>query len=253
MTRLVVFDLETTGIDVYSDRIVTAYLAILAADGSIEIQRDWLVDPGIEIPEGAAAVHGITTEHARAHGRKDVAEVLREMLAILEVECRRNGLPLAGYNLSYDLTLLDAEIKRHVHPDAGLNLDGITVLDGLVIDKAVDRFRRGSRKLIDTARHYGVPITEEEAHAASFDAVAAGRIVQTILASTKLGRHTPEQLHRMQIGWRREQAESLQAYLRSPKNKDGANPHAYVNPGWPIQTPEPAVIHPAAHPEGVAA
>ena len=77
-----VFDLETTGIDVATSRIVSAHVGLLNADGELVEQRSWLADPGVEIPAGAAAVHGITTERARAEGRP-AAEVVGEILAAL--------------------------------------------------------------------------------------------------------------------------------------------------------------------------
>ena len=61
------FDLETTGVDVTTDRIVTAHVGLLGPDGVALRSQSWLADPGVEIPEGATAVHGITTAHARAH------------------------------------------------------------------------------------------------------------------------------------------------------------------------------------------
>ena len=63
------FDLETTGVDVETARIVTASLLLLNPDGSVRRAGEWLADPGVEIPEAAAAVHGVTTEYARAHGQ----------------------------------------------------------------------------------------------------------------------------------------------------------------------------------------
>jgi len=77
---LAVFDLETTGVDVRTARIVTAYLGVLDASGEVVSSRSWMADPGIEIPEGAAAGHGITTERARADGRP-AAVVVAEVLA----------------------------------------------------------------------------------------------------------------------------------------------------------------------------
>jgi DNA polymerase-3 subunit epsilon len=67
---LLPFDLETTGPLPDTARIVTAYAAglgdpVLAA----RVRCEWLADPGIEIPTAATAVHGITTEHARAAGQ----------------------------------------------------------------------------------------------------------------------------------------------------------------------------------------
>jgi DNA polymerase-3 subunit epsilon len=66
---LAAFDTESTGVNTESDRIVTACIAHIDGTGSgAPVVREWLVDPGIEIPEGAVKVHGITTERARAEG-----------------------------------------------------------------------------------------------------------------------------------------------------------------------------------------
>jgi hypothetical protein len=60
------FDSETTGVDPLKDRIVTA--SVIRVDGASVKTREWLVDPGIEIPAGATAIHRISTEHARENG-----------------------------------------------------------------------------------------------------------------------------------------------------------------------------------------
>jgi DNA polymerase III subunit epsilon len=64
------FDTETTGPDPESARIVTA--CVVHVDGSGEMPPEaqaWLIDPGTDIPAEASAIHGITTEHARANGQ----------------------------------------------------------------------------------------------------------------------------------------------------------------------------------------
>ena len=73
------YDCETTGTVVGTDRIVSA--ALIHPNGNV---TRWLSDvDGVEIPEAATAVHGITTEHARAHGRpaKEVVEEITGWLA----------------------------------------------------------------------------------------------------------------------------------------------------------------------------
>src|SRR5919202_3194680 len=65
-----VFDLETTGVDTSTARIVTAHVGLIDEVGRVVERKDWLLDPGVEIPEGAAAVHGITTVRARRFGRR---------------------------------------------------------------------------------------------------------------------------------------------------------------------------------------
>src|SRR5688572_30321416 len=62
---LAVFDLETTGIDVDTCRIVTAHVGVIGAGGEVVARREWLVDPGVEIPTAASLIHGVSTERAR--------------------------------------------------------------------------------------------------------------------------------------------------------------------------------------------
>ena len=65
--RLAAYDIETTGTDTENDRIVTAAVSVVGGREPTE-SRTWLVDPGIEIPGEATAVHGITTEKAQSEG-----------------------------------------------------------------------------------------------------------------------------------------------------------------------------------------
>jgi len=223
--RLGVFDLETTGVDVDTSRIVSACIAVLDEDGRVVSRWDWLADPGIEIPEGASAVHGITTERARADGRPAtvvVAEIAQTLRVLFD-----SSIPVTVYNAPYDLTLLDRECRRH-----GLEaLDGtMPVIDPLVIDKAVDRYRKGKRTLEVTAELYEVPL--DDAHDAGADAIAAGRVALALL------RRYPDDLdigladlHGRQEVWHAEQAASFQDYLRSKRGDD-----SYVaDPSWPVK------------------
>lgn len=224
-TRLAVFDLETTGVDVDTSRIVSACIAVLEPDGSLHAQFNWLADPGIEIPEGASAVHGITTERAREDGRTAetvVGEITATIRALLAV-----GIPLVVYNAPYDLSLLDRECRRHrVEPLGSPH----PVIDPLVIDKAVDRYRKGKRTLVAAAERYGVDLAD--AHDAAADAIAAGRVAQAI------ARTFPEEvdvsfadLHGRQQIWYAEQAAAFQQYIREVKGDDD-----YVaESAWPLR------------------
>jgi DNA polymerase-3 subunit epsilon len=210
-----VFDLETTGIDVETARIVTAHVGLIDADGTSIAHGAWMADPGIEIPEQASAVHGISTERARAEGRP-AAEVVAEVVAAVRAVFAR-GVPLVVYNAPYDLTLLDREARRHgVEPLGDVSAIGC-VVDPLVIDKAVDRYRKGKRTLEAAAEVYGVVL--DDAHDAGADAIAAGRVAQA------MARKFPDQLavpstdlHDQQVGWCATQAESFQQYMRRSKD-----------------------------------
>lgn len=106
-----VFDLETTGIDVATSRIVSANVSVIGPTGELLERRDWLADPGVEIPPQASAVHGITTERARLDGRP-AREVVAEIVAAIRSVFDR-GLALTVYNAPYDLSLLQHEAIRH--------------------------------------------------------------------------------------------------------------------------------------------
>jgi DNA polymerase-3 subunit epsilon len=226
-TRVVgVFDLETTGVDVTADRIVTAHVGVLDADGSVLSARDWVADPGIEIPEGATAVHGITTAHARTHGRparEVTGEVVDALRGILDA-----GIPVVAYNAPYDFSLLKHEALRHgVEPI----LEPSPVIDPLVVDKAYDRWRRGKRTLTVVAEHYAVRL--DGAHEASADAIAAGRVAQALAE-----RYAPwlprsaDELHTRQIAWARAQAASLTEYFIRIGRLD---PEEQLDGSWPIR------------------
>ncbi len=224
-TRVVgVFDLETTGVDVRTDRIVTAYVGILDAAGTVLRARDWLADPGVDIPDGATAIHGVSTERARIDGRP-AGEVVDEVVAALRALFDL-GIPVVAYNASYDFSLLRHEALRHgVAP----LVNPAPVIDPLVVDKAYDRWRRGKRTLQVVAAHYAVQL--ESAHAASADAVAAGRVAHAL--ATRFCATLPPtaaELHTKQIAWARAQAASLTDYFIQIGRLD---PEERVDGSWP--------------------
>ncbi len=221
---LAVFDLETTGVDVRTARIVTACVALLDASGALVSRRDWLADPGVEIPEGAAAIHGVTTERARAEGRP-AAEVVGEIVAELRQQLGA-GRPLVVYNAPYDLSLLAHEAARHgVAP----LVDPAPVVDPLVIDKAVDRYRKGKRTLEVAAAHYGVAL--DGAHDAGVDAIAAGHVARAIVeAHAAALPATLAELHTAQARWHDHQADNFENYMRTQRD------HTFTaDRGWPVR------------------
>lgn len=228
--RMVCYDVETTGVDPHRDRIVSAAIVEVGGGEPARVS-EWLISPGIPIPPGATAVHGITDEQAASGMSPDAAvhEITEHLL-----RCSRAGMPVVGFNVAYDLTMLLAEVRRHsIGGDYADELAGIApVVDPFVIDKKVDTYRRGSRKLVDVARHYGIGLTEAEAHGAKADALAAGRLAWVLAQNFRdLAGGSANELHGKQITWKREQAESFGAYLRKQGKTDD------VSREWPIQSP----------------
>lgn len=224
---LIAFDTETTAPDPEVARLVTAHVSLVDPAGGAE-GRTLLIDPEQDIPAEATAVHGITTERAREEGmaRRFGIGALYGLLGSLMAK----GHPVVAYNAAYDFTVLDRECRR-----MGLTpLEPRRVIDPLVLDKAVDTYRRGKRTLTAACEVYGVPLLD--AHDASADALAAVGVARAIgrsaLAMTASGRRArfadPDQMHAQQELWRAEQSASLQAYFRR------TDPAAVVDGTWPV-------------------
>jgi len=101
---LVVFDIESTGVNPRSDRIIELAAIKVHPDGRREL-KDWLVNPGVSIPIDSTAVHGITDEHVRhCPTFKDIAAEIDDFL---------RGCDLGGYNHTrFDIPLLAEEFLR---------------------------------------------------------------------------------------------------------------------------------------------
>ena len=161
-SRMLAFDLETTSANPKEARIVTS--ALVRIDGRDVQKIEHLADPGIEIPQEATNVHGITTEKARAEGRPH-EEVLKDTVEAIKAAWE-DGLTLIVYNAAFDLTVL-----RSLTGD--FTVTG-PVYDPYVIDRVSDKWRKGKRTLGAVCEHYGVELSN--AHEATADALAAARV-----------------------------------------------------------------------------
>ncbi|MDO4887436.1 MAG: exonuclease domain-containing protein [Actinomycetaceae bacterium] len=177
-SEVIGFDTETTGVRPREDRLVTCSIVEVSRAG-VE-KHYWLADPGVEIPERASAVHGITTEEARANGRpiEEVLEEIASRLANHMVQSR----PVVAFNATYDFTLVEAELQRHGLDTLAMRLGGevFPVVDPYLLDRSVDRFRKGKRRLEDLCRHYGV-FDEDDFHNAEADVLATLRLLGAML------------------------------------------------------------------------
>lgn len=219
------FDTETTGPDPDTARIVTADLIMLDPAGQSAQTESFLADPGVEIPAEATEVHGITTEYARAYGRP-AAEVTLAVQQKLHDAWQR-GIPVVAFNASYDLTVLDRELRRHHGTE--LTITG-PVLDPYVLDRALDRFRKGKRKLGLVCAHYGIAL--DNAHNSAADAEAAGRLMYALASKypNEIGQVLLRDLWVMQRAGHRAWAANFQAYLAEQGKTE------VVDGSWPLRT-----------------
>lgn len=228
LNPLLCLDTETTGIDPFSCRIVEVACVTVMPDG--EPLNGWstIVDPGVEIPAGASAVHGITDSRAATEGVTPKDAIERVATAIHQ-HLDTWGLmhaPLIMFNVRFDWTLLLTEAERHgveIPPFAGL-------LDPMLIDRRVDRYRKGGRKLVDVARHYGVTLSDDDAHGGLADATAAGRVMRKILEKHPiLCDYSLSTLWLRQVKAHEDWRSGLEDHLRRTKDPDTEIPA-----GWPL-------------------
>lgn len=216
-SRMLSFDLETTSVNPKEARIVTS--ALVRIDGREVDKREMLADPGVEIPEAAAKVHGITTEKARAEGQPH-DEVLEETVRSIK-QAWEDGLTLIVYNAAYDLSVLRALT-------GDFTVTG-PVFDPFVVDRVKDKWRKGKRTLGDVSAHYGV--TLENAHEATSDALAAARIawMQVRQRYPELSQMNTDELMEYQaVEWYKDR-ESFKKYLEG-RGRDASN----VSTAWPM-------------------
>ncbi|WP_248582572.1 exonuclease domain-containing protein [Nocardioides sp. InS609-2] len=156
---MVALDTETTGIDPFEARIVTAAI-VHTRPGQRPTTIQWLIDPGTDIPQEASDVHGWTTDRLRERlrgrdalrltGRNEmplsrkgaISEIAAQAWTAMEAEA-----PLVVHNAAYDLTLLETELGRQSLQPLSDRRGGIRgVIDPMVLEKQFDVFRKSCYK-----------------------------------------------------------------------------------------------------------
>lgn len=158
---LAIFDLETTGIDVSRDRIVSmAYVKILP-DGSMDCSGDILINPGIPIPLEASRVHGITDEQvAQCPQFHERAEEIYQMFQ----DC-----DLGGFNAErFDLPLLRNEFARCGITDFGEKAHFVDVMT---------IYHKNEKRDLSSAVRMYLQKNHDGAHGAHDDALATAEIL----------------------------------------------------------------------------
>jgi DNA polymerase-3 subunit epsilon len=161
---IVFFDLETTGINIASDRIVEISILKVFPNGTQE-SKTWLVNPEIEIPANVTAVHGITNEKVVNEPTfKELAETVYKMIGDAD---------LAGFNSNrFDIPLLAEEFLR-----AGIDFD-------MENRKAVDVqviFHKKEQRTLSAGYKFYCGKDLEDAHSAEADTLATYEILKAQL------------------------------------------------------------------------
>lgn len=158
---IVFFDLETTGIQIATDRIVEISILKVYPNGNKE---SWtkLVNPEIEIPKEASDIHGITNEKVVTEPK--FSELASKISTMIE------GCDLAGFNSNrFDIPLLAEEMLR-----SQVNFD---MKDRQAIDVQVIFHKKEQRNLAAGYEFYcGKSL--ENAHSAEADTMATFEILE---------------------------------------------------------------------------
>ncbi len=237
VTRYVGFDLETTGISSFRDSPVSFGFAERTRRGAQIDQRleSAYIHPGRPIPPGATAIHGITdamVENATPVG--DAVETIAQAL----FDVWADGGIIVGMNLSYDLTMVDSLCQRlGITSLRDRGLIG-PILDVLILDRHFDKWRKGSRKLVDLCQHYGVVLAS--AHSAVDDALASLLVLDALRERFRdIDAMEIADLNVAQRAWYQEWLQSFSTF----REKKGGAP---VSPGefeWPIQNDDDLDIY----------
>ena len=216
------FDLETTGREQHAARIITAALVV---EGDRSQDRQWLVNPGIPIPPESTEVHGITDADVAQAGMP--AALACDAIARALEDHWREGAIVVAYNAQYDFTVLVHELRRHgCEP---LNLG--PVLDPLVLWRALEKYRKGKKRLSDAVERFDVPLNAKE-HDAGADALTAVHVMRAVAELDGLLEITDvEAVMAQQREWHRLWAEDFAAWFASKGNDPSG-----IDRSWPIGT-----------------
>lgn len=161
---LVFFDLETTGLNICSDRIVEISYYKLFPNGNRE-SKTFRINPEIPIPTSSTAIHGITDNDVK--DCPTFAQIGKEIAKVLE------GCDLAGYNINnFDIPMLAEELVR-----VGIDLDlkRCKVIDSYVI------FTKKEQRTLSAAYKFYCGKSIENAHSANADTEATVEVLMAQL------------------------------------------------------------------------
>lgn len=224
------FDTETTGVE--EDALILSATLARVIPGQQITAYTWYLNHGVPIPEASTKVHGLTEEYLAEHGGSP--PLMLEGITDYIFKIMNDGVPLVGMNAVFDLTRLDRNCRRYAVVPLSNRRPISPVIDTFVLDKGVDRYRKGKRNLAALASLYQVPWNEQEAHTSMADAIAAARVAWRIgKMYPPLGALSLQELHDLQTIWKRQQDVNFAAYLR----RENKPVDPTLDGQWPVRLP----------------
>ena len=162
---IVFFDLETTGVNIMTDRIIEISVVKIHPNGEREVKTR-LINPEMPIPEESSAIHGITDEDVK--DAPTFRAISKNFFLFLE-DC-----DLAGYNIiKFDIPMLAKEFSK-----VGLNFN----TSGRKIIDVYSIFCRMEPRNLSSAYRFFCGKKMVDAHSAEADTLATVEIFEAQLA-----------------------------------------------------------------------
>lgn len=165
LTRAIAFiDLETTGINVSTDKIVEIAIVKILTDGTKQVKRK-LINPLMPIPAASSAIHGITNEMVKnAPSFKQAANEIKQFI---------DNCDLAGYNSNrFDVPML---IEEFLRVGMEFSVDGKKLLD---VQKV---YHMMEQRTLGAAYKFYCNKQLDNAHSAEIDATATWEVLEAQL------------------------------------------------------------------------
>jgi DNA polymerase-3 subunit epsilon len=167
--RIIVFDCETTGIDFAKDQVIE--LCIQHGLDAAARSQTWRIKPAVPIAPAAQAIHGISMADLEGCAPfVAYADEIGRVLADADV--------IVGYNLSFDVEMLQAEYARIGRPP--IDLAGKQIVDAFRL------WQQCEPRSLQHAHRRFVGDEFAAAHSASADVAATGRVLVGMLRHFEL-------------------------------------------------------------------
>ncbi len=201
---IVVYDTETTGLELMQDQIVQLAAIRLNKDGEITEKFERMVLPTVEIGQGAYDTHGFDLDYIKAHGGVSAKEALAEFSAFVK------GAVLVGHNSArFDAPLLSRQLKDEGLPPLDIRGEYDTLTIAKEFHVELPDFRLATLC-------FKWNIVNEAAHDAYGDIVATGKVLYRMLVEDIL----PTALERRNVCERyKERFEKVYEFFRALKEK----------------------------------
>ncbi len=158
---LAFIDLETTGVNISTDRIVEIAIVKINTDGTKQVKRK-LINPLMPIPKSSSDIHGITDEMVKdAPSFKQVANEVKQFI---------DQCDLGGYNSNrFDIPML---IEEFLRVGIEFSVDGKKLVD---VQKV---FHMMEQRTLSAAYKFYCQKTLDGAHSAEIDATATWEVLE---------------------------------------------------------------------------